>query len=156
MERKTKIHAEDGQQDLLITREFELPVQLLFKAFEDAALLSQWMGTQVLKLENKQHGSYQFETKDAQGNPVFRAHGAIHAFVPLQKITRTFEMENAPFPPQLEFLEFEPLGEEKSRLTMRIVYKSAGHRSQMLQLPFAQGLNRAHNRLQAIVEQLNN
>lgn len=156
MERKTKIKAEDGQQDLLITREFELPVALLFKAYEEADLLSQWMGTRVLKLENKQHGSYQFETTDAQGNPVFRAHGAIHEFVPLQKITRTFEMENAPFPPQLEFLEFKALTENTSMLTMHIVYKSIGHRNQMLQLPFAQGLNMAHNRLQEIVEKLNN
>jgi len=32
MELKTKINAEAGRQDLLITREFDLPVELLFKA----------------------------------------------------------------------------------------------------------------------------
>ena len=32
MERKTKINAEDGKQELMITREFELPLELLFKA----------------------------------------------------------------------------------------------------------------------------
>ncbi len=32
MERKTKITAEDGKQELLITREFELPLELLFRA----------------------------------------------------------------------------------------------------------------------------
>jgi uncharacterized protein YndB with AHSA1/START domain len=62
MERKTKINAEDGQQQLVITREFDLPLELLFKAYVEADIVEQWMGTKVLKLENKRHGSYQFET----------------------------------------------------------------------------------------------
>ncbi len=33
MERKTKVDATDGAQELLITREFDLPVDLLFKAY---------------------------------------------------------------------------------------------------------------------------
>jgi uncharacterized protein YndB with AHSA1/START domain len=32
MEQKTKINAEDGKQELVITREFDLPLELLFKA----------------------------------------------------------------------------------------------------------------------------
>src|SRR6187200_3041382 len=103
MERKTKIHAEDGQQDLVITREFDLPVELLFKAYEEPELVEQWMGTKVLKLENKKYGGWQFETKDPKGNVVFKANGVIHEFVANRKITRTFEMENTPFDVQLEF-----------------------------------------------------
>ena len=56
MERKTKIDAEDGRQDLTITREFDLPVELLFKAYAEPDLVAQWMGTKVLKLESRQHG----------------------------------------------------------------------------------------------------
>ena len=90
MELKTKIHAEDGKQDIRITREFDLPVNLLFKAHTDAEILAQWMGTKVLKLESKKHGSYEFETSDKQGNRVFRANGVIHEFIPDKKIIRTF------------------------------------------------------------------
>ncbi len=154
MERKTKVHAEDDKQELVITRAFDLPLELLFKAYIEPEIVEQWMGTKVLKLENKKHGSYQFETSDAQGNVVFRANGVIHEFSPNQKITRTFEMENTPFPIQLEFLEFEKLTEDTSKLNMHIVYKSVSHRDQILQLPFAQGINMAHNRLQDIVNKL--
>lgn len=154
MERKTKIDAGEGKQDLVITREFELPLELLFKAYEEADIVEQWMGTKVLKLENKQHGGYQFETSDANGNVVFRANGVIHEFVTNQKITRTFEMENSPFDVQLEFLEFEAITEDSSKLTMHVVYKSGELRDQMLKLPFAQGINMAHNRLQEIVRNL--
>jgi len=158
MERKTKIHAENGKQDLTITREFDLPLELLFKAYEEPDLVEQWMGTKVLKLENKKHGSYQFETTDPMGNK-HGFNGTIHEFVPNQKITRTFEMENTPasavrFSIQLEFLEFETLTEATSKLTMHIVYRSVADRDQMLKLPFAQGINWAHNRLQDILNPL--
>lgn len=154
MERKTKIHAQDGKQEVVITREFDLPIELLFKAYVEPGIVAQWMGTKVLKLENKKHGSYQFQTTDAKGNVVFGANGVIHEFIPNQKITRTFEMENTPFPVQLEYLEFEPLPDDTSKLTMHIVYRSVADRDQMLKLPFAQGINMAHNRLQEIVSKL--
>ena len=151
MARKTKISAEDGKQDLVVTREFDLPVELLFKAYVEPEIVEQWMGTKVLKLESKQHGGYQFETSDPSGNVVFRANGTIHEFIPEKKITRTFEMENTPFPVQLEFLEFQPLTDDTSLLTMQIIYRSVADRDNMLKLPFAQGLNMAHDRLQQAV-----
>ena len=154
MELKTKINAEDGKQELVITRDFDLPVSLLFKAYIEPGIVEQWMGTKVLKLENKKHGGYQFETSDAKGNVVLQINGAIHEYIPNQKITRTFEMENSPFAVQLEFLEFEVLTENTSKLTMQIVYKSNALRDQMMQLPFKQGINMAHNRLQEIVSKL--
>ena len=154
MEQKTKINAEDGKQELVITREFDLPLELLFKAYVEPEIVEQWMGTKVLKLENKPHGSYQFETSDPQGNVVFRANGTIHEFVPNGKITRTFEMENAPFGVQLEFLEFERLTDDTSKLVMHSVFKSVALRDQLLQLPFRQGINMAHDRLQEIVSKM--
>jgi uncharacterized protein YndB with AHSA1/START domain len=153
MEQKTKINAPDGKQELQITREFDLPLELLFKAYEEPAIVEQWMGTKVLKLENRKHGSYQFETTDAKGNK-YGFNGVIHEFSPGRKIIRTFEMENTPFGVQLEFLEFEKLTDHTSKLTMHIVYRSVELRDQMLQLPFAQGINMAHNRIQDIVSKL--
>lgn len=151
MEQKTKILAEDGKQEITITREFDLPLDLLFKAHVEPEIVEQWMSTKVLKLESKKHGGWQYQTKDAEGNVVFQANGVIHEFVPEQKITRTFEMENTPFAPQLEFLEFEKLTDDTSKLTIHIVYKSVALRDQMLKLPFAQGINMAHNLLQKVV-----
>lgn len=156
MELKTKIQAEDGKQEIFITREFDLPVELLFKAYTEAELVEQWMGTKVLKLENKPHGGYQFETSNPQGEVVFRANGAIHEVIPDRKITRTFQMENTPFPVQFEFLEFQKLTDTTSKITIHTIYKSVDFRDQMLKLPFAQGINMAHNRLQEIFKEKKN
>jgi uncharacterized protein YndB with AHSA1/START domain len=153
MEQKTKINAEDNKQELQITREFDLPVELLFKAFEEPEIVEQWMGTKVLKLESKKHGGYQFETTDHKGNK-HRFNGVIHEFVPNRKITRTFEMENTPFGVQLEFYEFEQLTNDTSKLNMHVIYESVAQRNEVLKLPFAQGINWAHNRLQEIMSKL--
>lgn len=154
MEQKTKINAEDGKQDLVITREFDLPLELLFKAYEDPEIVAQFMGTKVLKLESKKYGSYQYETKDAKGNKVFGATGVIHEFIPNHKIIRTFEMDNTPFGIQLEIYEFESLSNDTSKLNMHVIYETGAQRDQVLKLPFAQGINMAHNRLQEILNKL--
>jgi hypothetical protein len=112
------------------------------------------MGNKVLKLENKKHGSYQFEVRNKEGIVVLVSSGVIHQFIPNQKIIRTFEMENTPFEPQLEFLDFEKLTDDTSKLTMHIIYRSVALRDQMLKLPFAQGINMAHDKLQEVANSL--
>jgi uncharacterized protein YndB with AHSA1/START domain len=154
MERKTKVTAEPGKQEMVITREFDLPVDLLFKAYVEPEIVEQWMGTKVLKLESKKHGGWQIETSDPKGNMAFRANGVIHEFIQDQKITRTFEMENTPFGVQLEIYQFEKLTDNTSRLKMHVIYESVEQRDQVLKLPFAQGINMAHNRLEEIVSKL--
>ncbi len=154
MKQKTKVNAEAGKQEITITREFDLPVALLFKAYIEPQIVEQWMGTKVLKLESKKHGAYQFETTDKNGRVVLQSSGVIHELVPNQKIIRTFEMENTSFPAQLEFLEFEELTNTTSKLSMQVVYKSVADRDQILKLPFVFGINMAHNKLQEIVSQL--
>jgi uncharacterized protein YndB with AHSA1/START domain len=153
MEQKTKVNAENGKQELVITREFELPLDLLFKAYEDPEIVEQWMGTKVLKLENKKHGGYQFETTDPKGKK-YGFSGAIHEFIPNRKIIRTFEMDNTPFGVQLEIYQFESLTSDTSKLTMHVIYESVDQRDQVLKLPFTQGINMAHNRIQDIVSKL--
>ncbi|MCP9755500.1 ATPase [Lacihabitans sp. CCS-44] len=154
MEQKTKIHAEENKQEIIITRDFDLPLALLFRAYVESEIVEQWMGTKVVKLESQKQGGWRFETSDPMGN-VHVFSGVIHDILENSKIVRTFQMENTPFEPQLEFLDFESVSDSKSKLTMHVIYRSVVLRDQMLALPFAQGINMAHNRLQDIVEKLN-
>jgi uncharacterized protein YndB with AHSA1/START domain len=156
MELKTKINAENGKQDLTITREFDLPVELLFKAHAEPDLIEQWMSnpyaaSKMLKFEAKKHGSYQQESKDANGNVVFKAGGTFHEFIPNKKITRTFEMENAPIGVQLEIFEFEKLTDKTSKLNIHVIFESVAKRDDLLKRPFVQGLSMAHDRMQEIM-----
>lgn len=150
MEQKTKIQAEVGQQELVITRDFDLPIDLLFKAHVEPSFVEQWMGTQVITLDAKKHGAYRFETKDQTGAVLLQSHGVIHDLIENKSIVRTFEMENTPFPAQLEFFDFETISENKSRLTMKVIYQSVSVRDELLKLPFAFGINRAHDRIETL------
>src|SRR6185312_10228709 len=156
MELKTKVHAEDGKQDLTISREFDLPVELLFKAHAEQEIIEEYMtnpysATKLLKFDGKKHGSYQLESKDGNGKVVFRANGTYHEFMPEKKITRTFEIEGAPFGVQLEVYNFEKLTDKTSKLNMHVIYESVAQRDHVLKMPFAQGLSMAHDRLQALM-----
>jgi len=154
MQQKTHVEATENKQEIVITRLFNLSVDLLFKAYIEKDLVAQWMGTQVIKLDSHNHGSYIFETKDPMGN-IHRFNGTIHDIEVNKKITRTFEMENTSFPVQLEFLTFESVDKNVSKLTIKIIYKSVEDRDNMLKLPFAHGINMAHNRLEELFDQQN-
>jgi|SRR6185503_7685051 len=153
MEQKTKVYAEDGKHDIHITREFDLPLELLFKAYAEPELIEQWMGTKVLKMEAKKFGGWQFETTDPKGNK-HGFSGVIHEFTPNRKIIRTFEMANTPFGVQLEITEFEKLTDDTSKVKMHTIYESVEQRDEVLKLPFKQGINMAHNRLQDYMNKL--
>ncbi len=164
MELKTKMHAEDGKQDLTITREFDLPVELVFKAHTDPEIIVQWKAipnttAKILKFEGKKHGGYQMQSTDSQGKVVSSVHGVIHEFIPPSprgKIIRTFEVENATIGVQLEIYDFEPLTDNTSKLSMHIIYESGAIRDQVLKMPGASGytMGMAHDRMQEIMNKL--
>ena len=154
MEQKTKIHAEEGKQDFFITREFDLPLELLFKAHAEPELISQWMSTKVLRFEGRKFGNWQYETTDATGKPVFAASGVFHEFIPNRKIIRTFEMANVPFGVQIDFTEFEELTAATSKVSIHIIYESVAQRDQNLKMGMGQGINWAHNRLEEVLKTL--
>ncbi len=150
---KTIITAVDGKQELTISRNFDLPVAALFRAHSDPAILAQWMGTKVLTFEGRKYGRWAFETCNPSGEVMFKASGVFHDFVPNEKLTRTFQMDNTPFEAQLEFFEFSSRSDTTSTLVMHIIYRSVELRDQMVEMGFSWGLNMAHNRLQDVVGQ---
>lgn len=154
MEQKTKLNAEDDTQEITITREFDLPLELLFRAHIEAGIIEEWMGTKVLKFESKKHGGYRMQKTDPQGNVIFQANGVIHELIPNRKITRTFEMDNTPFGVQLEFYEFEKLTPDTSKLDMHVIFESVAQRDQVLKMGMPQGINWAHDRIQDVAGKL--
>jgi uncharacterized protein YndB with AHSA1/START domain len=46
----TKIAAKPGKQEILITREFNAPRELVFRAYTDPKLCTRWMGPREVKM----------------------------------------------------------------------------------------------------------
>src|SRR5450759_5387173 len=69
----TTISAEPGKQEIVITREFDAPRELVFKACTDPKLIPQWWGprylsTEVDKMDVRPGGQWRFINRNAEGN----------------------------------------------------------------------------------------
>jgi uncharacterized protein YndB with AHSA1/START domain len=92
----TKITAEPGKQELFITREFDAPRELVFKAFTDPKLYTQWLGSRELTtletFEPRNGGRWRHIDRDKDGNE-YAFRGVYHEVTAPERIIQTFEFE---------------------------------------------------------------
>jgi len=153
MKNQTKVIAEKGIQELFITREFDAPRELVFKAFSDPELLVQWLGPcdltlKIEHLDNRAGGSYRFLHCNATGQE-FAFNGVIHDVTTPERIIRTFEFEGLPERGHvsLETATFEPLDGDRTKLTIHSVFKSVADRDGMVASGMERGVRESHERL---------
>jgi len=153
MENKTNIIAEAGKQELFITREFDAPRELVFKAHNDAVMLKEWLGPRDLTLEiekfdGRSGSSYRFINCNATGTR-YCFNGVIHEVSAPERIIRTFEFEGLPERGHvsLETATFEALPKGRTKLTIHSVFKSVADRDGMIQSGMERGVAVSHERL---------
>src|SRR5206468_12548956 len=119
---KTSVMAEQGKQEAFITREFDAPRHLVFKAFTDPKLYVQWLGPRRLKMrlekfEPKSGGAWRYVHVDADGTE-YGFHGVNHEVLPPERLIGTFEFEGLPEKGHvsLETARFEDLPGGRTRL----------------------------------------
>jgi uncharacterized protein YndB with AHSA1/START domain len=158
MKNKTSIIAEPGKQELFITREFEAPRELVFKALNDPDMLKQWLGPRDLTLEiekfdGRSGGSYRFINCNATGTR-YCFNGVIHEVTAPERIIRTFEFEGLPERGHvsLETATFEALADGRTKLTIHSVFKSVSDRDGMIQSGMERGVVDSHERLDELFE----
>ena len=153
----TSIKAEPGKQEIFITREFDAPRELVFKAFTDAKLVAQWLGPRDLtmkieKFEPKTGGSYRYI--HSMGELSFGFHGVVHEVTFPERIIQTFEFEGLPEKGHvtLETARFEALPGGRTRFTNQSVFQSVADRDGMLQSGMERGVNDSYERLDELFE----
>ena len=158
---KVNIIAEPGKQDILITREFEAPRELVFKAFTDKKLLERWMKhrdleTKFIEFEAKNGASWRFVQSDPRGNK-YEFHGVIHEILPSERIIQTFEFDGLPEKGHvaLETTKFEELPDERTRITTLSVFQSVEDRDGMVQSGMEVGVQGNYANLDEILQKLN-
>lgn len=158
----TKIEAEPEKQSILISREFEAPRELVFKAFMDPKLYTQWLGPRNLTMtleifEPRTGGMWRYIQKDEEGNE-FAFHGVNHEVLPPERIISTFEFEGLPEKGHviLETSRFEELPDNRTKLTSLSVFQSVEDRDGMLQSGMEEGVNDSYERLDELLEKMQN
>ncbi len=157
---KTKITAEPGKQEIVITREFDAPRELVFKACTDPKLIPQWWGprylsTQVDKMDVRPGGQWRFINRDAEGKE-YAFHGVYHEVLAPERIIDTFEFERLPETGHvtLETMKLEELAGGRTRLTVQSVFQSVADRDGMLQGGMEEGVNDTYDRLAELLKQM--
>jgi uncharacterized protein YndB with AHSA1/START domain len=158
MANKTEIIAEPGKQEIIITREFDAPRELVFKAHTDPELYVQWLGPRGLAMtletfEPRSGGSYRYIHKDPAGNE-YAFRGVNHEVLAPERIIATFEFEGLPEKGHviLGTLKFEALPGERTRLTSQSVFQSVADRDGMVQSGMEMGVNEGYMRLDEVLE----
>ena len=152
---KTKVVAEPGRLDFTITREFDAPRELVFKAHTDPELFKQWMGPRRLAMDLKTFnavtgGSWRYISREQDGSGAeYGFHGVFHEVFFPERIIQTFEFEGLPEAghASLGSARFEALPGGRCRVTSISVFLTQENREGMLQAGMEQGLSETYERL---------
>jgi uncharacterized protein YndB with AHSA1/START domain len=154
---KTEYVIEPGRQELMLTRVFDAPRELLFKCFTDPELVSQWLGPRDLvmtlnEMDIRPGGTWRYIHRDPHGNE-HGFHGVYHDVVAPERIVQTFEYEGEPGHVLLQTAAFESRG-ERTRLVMHSVYQSVADRDGMVAAGMKRGSDDSMERLADLLEEL--
>ncbi len=125
-----------SDREIVMTRVFDAPRQLVFKACTDPKLIPQWWGlrsnsTTVDKMDVRPGGVWRFVQRDADGNE-YAFNGEYREIVPPERLVNTFEFEGVPGHIVVDTATFEELPGGKTRLTVTSLFASVEDRDGML------------------------
>ena len=154
---KTELVAEPGVPQIEVTREFDSPRDLLYRAYTDPELLMQWLGprgmTMVVDQYDLRHGgTWRYIHRDAEGNE-YAFRGIFHGTPSPDGIVQTFEWEGMPGHISLDTVTFEDLG-GRTRLRTNSVFQSVADRDGMLQSGMEGGMNEGFDQLDELLARL--
>ena len=127
------------ERKMIMTRFFDAPRELIFKAYIDPNLIRQWWGpkrlttTTVVKMDVRPGGIWRFVQKDSDGNE-YIFNGMYHEIVPPKRLVYTFEFEGTPGHVTVETVTFEEEHGGKTRLTSKSSFQTVEDRDIMLNL----------------------
>ena len=154
---KLNLIAEPGKHEIIMSREFDAPRELVFRAYTDPKLVPQWWGqknstTIVDQMEVKQGGIWRYVQRDAKGNE-FAFHGVYHAIVVPERVVSTVEFEGLPGHVGLETITFEDVN-GKTKMIDSAVFQSVADRDGMLQSGMEGGAEETWNRFEELLKTL--
>lgn len=142
---------------LEFTRDFDAPVQALFRAHAEPELLKQWLGPAGLQMEIaewefRSHGGYRYSHTDESGTYGFN--GTFHTVRENEFILQTFEFEGAPDMVNIEYMWFEDLGGGRSRLRGRSICPNTEARDALLSSGMEGGMTEGYVKLDSLLKTL--
>ncbi len=153
---ETIVIAPEGVPFIDVSREFDAPRDLVFRAWTEPELVVQWLGPRKYEMvidrwEPRAGGSWRYVHRDAGSEHGF--HGVFHGDLSPDGMVQTFEYEGAPGHVSLDKLV---LVEHDGRTvaTTHSVFQSVEARDAMVENGMAEGMNDGFARLDELLARL--
>jgi uncharacterized protein YndB with AHSA1/START domain len=149
---RTTIAADPALPTITITREFDAPIDLVFRAHAEADLLEQWLGPrdQTLRVDHydfRTGGSWRYGTADG----AVHFYGSFHEVRAPERVVQTFTFDGAPDSVSLETLTLEDLEDGRTRLTGLGVVESLQVRDAILASGMEKGVVEGYEQLDGLL-----
>jgi uncharacterized protein YndB with AHSA1/START domain len=146
------------EREMIMTRNFNAPPELIFKAYTDPNLIPQWWGskiltTTVIKADVRPGGIWRFVQRDSDGND-YIFNGMYHEIIPPKRLVSTFEFEGMPGHVTVETVTFEEEHSDKTKLTSKSSFQTVEDRDIMLNLRVGGGVAARMDRLAELLKYL--
>jgi uncharacterized protein YndB with AHSA1/START domain len=154
---KAEYVVEPGKQELIVTRMFDAPRELVYRAFTEPDLFAQWWGprkytSRIEKFDVKPGGLWRIVQFDGSGAE-HAFSGVHHAAVAPERIVATFEYEGVPGHVLLGTTVFEAVG-NKTRMVAQNVFQSVADRDGMVSSGMREGSDESYDRLTELLEKM--
>ncbi|GAB3708335.1 SRPBCC family protein [Nocardiopsis oceani] len=152
-----KVVIEPGRQDIVMTRTFDAPRDVVFRAMTDPELLPKWWGlkdteTIVDKYESRRGGSWRIVERDKEGQE-YAFHGVLHDVKAPEGYTGTFEFEGMPGHVLLETHKLEEV-DGRTHYTSVSVFQSVEDRDGMAASGMEEGAGQSMDQLDELLRTL--
>jgi uncharacterized protein YndB with AHSA1/START domain len=153
-----RVDAPEGVPFIDFEREFDAPVDAVFRAHKEPDLIKQWMGpreytTEVDTYDYRTGGRWRFVQRDEAGEE-YAFHGVFHVVRENEFAIQTFEFEMFPDVVSIESLTFEDLGDGRSRVRGHATYPSLEARDGMVEGGMETGMTDGYQRLDDLLTTL--
>jgi uncharacterized protein YndB with AHSA1/START domain len=153
----TQIDAPAGVPFIDMSRQFDAPRDLVYKAYTDPELLVQWLGPRTYKMtvdkyDVRDGGQWRYVHTDDDGND-WGFHGVFHGTPSPDRMVQTFEFEGAPGNVALDELTLEER-DGKTVVRTHSVYQTLEARDAMVASGMESGVNDGFDRLDDLLARM--
>ena len=151
---QTEIIVPEGLPIIELKREFDAPVDRLFKAWVDPDLFAQWVGprsidTRIDEWDCRTGGRYHYTS--GRGEETFGFYGSFHEVRDNERIVQTFTYEGFPDAVSLEIMTLESLPDGRSRIHSVSVGESVEGRDAMVASGMEEGIIEGFEKLDELL-----